>query len=193
MFFAVLHFRPRQRVYKFPHRSPSPRTNVFNRYSCLHDKSDCNHSAGEDWFVTGENLHFMQIEIRGRSRSFFGSCWTRWKKKSITREAVGKHTEGQESGIQWRFLTSYPSVMAFLPWHFPPRFCWQRVCQNPRSPGSFYASKAIYPASGKLISSRTCDCPYLRASRSFYLQKNFLIISDLNFSPEKCRIVGRNS
>lgn len=86
------------------------RTNVFNRYSCLHDKSNCNRSD-EDWFVTGENLHFMQIEIRSASLMIVvGSCWTSERKRALRERWWETYWRTRKQGtMALMVLTSYPS------------------------------------------------------------------------------------
>lgn len=168
----------------------------------MHDKSNCSRS-GEVWFVrhhTGENLHFMQIEIRRYRRRIHDRFWKLSDERKKKKEHYAEGWSETRKQTYWtrkaRNNGAYgPKLRIPRWWHFFRGisllvFVAKQLVKTPWFAGSFYGNS---PASGKLI-SRTCNCLEFtcaykvscvrRASfylRTFWLfQPRFLFLKTLN-------------
>lgn len=101
---------------EFINSHPTPvfltRTNVFNRYSCLHDKNNCSHND-KDRFVRRK----FTFHVNRNSFSYpnvhdrFGSYRTDKKEHYAKVFPLGIHRKTREQETMLTVLTSYLSVI----------------------------------------------------------------------------------
>lgn len=103
---------------EFINSHPTPvfltRTNVFNRYSCLYNKSNCSHNDKDRFvrqkfkFHVNRNPSIAYPNVQDRFDSCMGS-WKRALRESFSSRNTPKETK--EQGMVLTILTSYLSVI----------------------------------------------------------------------------------
>lgn len=141
---------------EFINSHPTPvflsRTNVFNRYSCLYNKSNCSHNDKDRFvrrkfkFHVNRNPSVAYPNVQDR----FDSCMDGWKRalrESFSSRNTSKEMKEQET-MALTVLTSYLSVILLNSTFFYAAFFSLFLLPNVKPARyllrSFYVNKAIY-------------------------------------------------